>query len=150
MNEAGAIAIICAVLGGETETRHSYTIDEGTHYIRVDCETDTHVIEVGLDKRSSLDSVQQVSFASWLSGKRDKVILVNTDAQQGPTEYRVEMAARRLEVEYEGLSLEYLRLGEWRHISERFAIAIYRVPQKNIPEPLLTGRPSSKGRKKWS
>ena len=43
----------CQSLGGQTETRHNYP--QG--YVRVDCETATHVYEGGLDKRSSLDSL---------------------------------------------------------------------------------------------
>lgn len=109
MSEAEAILIICAMLGGEAESRHNYEIDGGRHHIRVDCETDTHVIEVGLDKRSSLDSVQQADFASWLSGKDGKVIIVDTDGREGPIEYRIDTAARRLGVEYETVSDEFLR-----------------------------------------
>lgn len=70
MNEADAILIICAILGGEPEVTHRYDIHDGSYSIRVDCETDTHVYEVGLDKRTSLDSVQQAAFAGWVSGKR--------------------------------------------------------------------------------
>ena len=70
MNEADAIAVICAILNGETEVRHQYSIEQGSHYVQVDCETETHVIEVGLDKRSSLDSAQQAGFAGWVSGKK--------------------------------------------------------------------------------
>jgi len=68
MTEADAIAILCAMLGGEPEVRHSYAIDGSEHYVRLDCETQTYAIEVGLDKRSSLDSVQQAEFAGWLAG----------------------------------------------------------------------------------
>jgi hypothetical protein len=109
MTEAEAILIICAMLSGEPEVRHNYEIDTGKHHIRVDCETDLHVIEVGLDKRSSLDSVQQADFASWLSGKKGKVIIVDTDGREGSIEYRIDTAARRLGVEYETVSDEFLR-----------------------------------------
>lgn len=108
MTEAEAIAIICAILGGEAEVRHSYQIDEGSHYVRIDCETETHAIEVGLDKRSSLDSVQQAEFAAWLAGKEPMVVLVDRDGQEGPVEYRVETAARRLGVKYMTFSDDYL------------------------------------------
>ena len=97
------------MLGGEPEVRHTYEIDGGKHYIRVDCETETHVIEVGLDKRSSLDSVQQADFASWLTDKSGKVIIVDTDGYEGAIEYRIDTAARRLGIEYETLSDEFLR-----------------------------------------
>lgn len=56
------------MLGGQPEARHQYTIADGNEYVVVDCETETHVIEVGLDKRSSLDSVQQAEFFAWVPG----------------------------------------------------------------------------------
>ena len=52
----------------EAEVRHEYTYPAGASYIRVDCETATHVYEGGLDKRSSLDSVQQALFAAHVTG----------------------------------------------------------------------------------
>lgn len=109
MTEAEAILIICAMLGGEPESRHNYQIQGRNHHIKVDCETETHVIEVGMDKRSSLDSVQQADFASWLSHKKSKVIIVDTDGSEGSIEYRIDTAARRLGVEYATVSDEYLR-----------------------------------------
>lgn len=108
MNEAEAIAIVCAMLGGEPEVRHSYEIADGARYVRLDCETETHAIEVGLDKRSSLDSVQQAEFAAWLAGKEPMVILINRDGIEGAMEYRVETAARRLGVAYRTYSDDYL------------------------------------------
>ena len=44
---------------GDPETRHGYTNASGRSYAQVDCETNTTVYEGGLDKRSSLDSLQQ-------------------------------------------------------------------------------------------
>lgn len=108
MTEAEAILIICAMLSGEPEVRHDYSIDEGDHYIRVDCETDTHVIEVGLDKRSSLDSVHQSEFAGWLSDKEPMAIIVDRDGAEGAIEFRIKSAARRLGVEYATYSDDYL------------------------------------------
>jgi len=108
MTEADAIAILCAMLGGEPEVRHSYAIDGSEHYVRLDCETQTYAIEVGLDKRSSLDSVQQAEFAGWLAGKEPMVILVDRDGREGAIEYRVETAAKRLGVEYRVVSDDLL------------------------------------------
>ena len=48
----------CATVNGETETRHGYTSAGGRSFVKVDCETSTTVYEGGLDKRSSLDSLQ--------------------------------------------------------------------------------------------
>jgi predicted RecB family endonuclease len=109
LNEAEAILIICAMLGDEPEARHRHTIDAGYFDIIVDCETDTQVIEVGLDKRSSLDSVQQADFAGWITGKSPMVLLVDTDATEGRFEFRIRTAATRLGVTYETISDEYLR-----------------------------------------
>lgn len=108
MTEAEAILILCSMLGGEPEVRHSYTIAEGDRYVRLDCETETHAIEVGLDKRSSLDSVQQAEFAGWLAGKEPMIVLIDRDGVEGAIEYRVETAARRLGVVYRTYSDDYL------------------------------------------
>ena len=59
----------CAEVNGERETRLYYIHPGGRSYVMVDCETATHVWEGGLDKRSSLDSVQQALFFSVISGK---------------------------------------------------------------------------------
>ena len=58
------------MVSGETETRHGYTSAGDHSYVEVDCETSTMVYEGGLDKRSSLDSVQQALFFSHVTGKR--------------------------------------------------------------------------------
>lgn len=108
MTEADAIAVICALLGGDAEVRHHYAIEGSEHYVAVDCETDTHAVEVGLDKRSSLDSVQQAEFAGWLAGKEPMVFLVDRDGREGAIEYRIETTARRLGVEYRTISADLL------------------------------------------
>ncbi len=108
MNEAEAISIICAILDGEPEVRHHFDLDEGAHYIQIDCETATHVIEVGLDKRSSLDSAQQAEFSGWLTGKKPKVIIVDRDGVEGTIEYQVRTASKRFGVEYSTMSDDYL------------------------------------------
>ena len=108
MNEAEAIAVICAILGGEPEVTHQYEINEGSYSIRLDCETDTHVIEVGLDKRSSLDSVQQAEFAGWLTGKAPMIVIVDRDGVEGPIEFRIRTAANRYGVEYTTYSDDFL------------------------------------------
>ena len=82
----------CASVGGVTETRHTYTYDGGSSYVRVDCETDTTVYEGGLDKRSSLDSLQQAQFFSALTGKAPAVVIYGTDGKEGRFEYRIRTA----------------------------------------------------------
>ena len=59
----------CDSVGGQTETRHYYTYPGGRSYIMVDCETSDVVYDGGMDRRSSLDSVQQALFASDVTGQ---------------------------------------------------------------------------------
>ena len=91
----------CAAVGGMTETRHTYTYDSGSSYVKVDCETSTTVYEGGLDKRSSLDSLQQALFFSHLTGKTPAVVLYDTDGREGRFEYRIRTACQKAGVHYE-------------------------------------------------
>lgn len=110
-------AILCAlVFGGQTEVSHGYSVGYDLHRIRVDCETDTQVIEVGLDKRSSLDSVQQALFAASLTGKTPVVVLVDTDGREGPFELRVRTVAEMIGVDYRSVTADELirlRMTSW-------------------------------------
>ena len=67
----------------------------------MDCETGTTVYEGGLDKRSSLDSLQQVLFFSVLTDKRPTVVIYDTDGQEGRFEYRIRTACQKAGVRYE-------------------------------------------------
>ncbi len=80
--------------------RHEYTYPNGKGYVRVDCETDTTVYEGGLDKRSSLDSVQQALFFAWLTGKKPAVVIYDTDGRVGKYEHRIEVACEAAGVEF--------------------------------------------------
>ena len=91
----------CARVNGEAETRHAYTSAGGRGYVEVDCETGTMVYEGGLDKRSSLDSVQQALFFSHVTGKRPAVVIYDTDGREGRFEYRIRTACRKAGVRYE-------------------------------------------------
>ena len=94
LTEADYNKIYCDSIGGQTEVRHTYTTDAGeTGYVIVDCETDTEVIEGGLDKRSSLDSVQQALFFASLTGKKPVVVIYDTDGIEGKIEYRIKIGA---------------------------------------------------------
>ncbi|MEM9854754.1 MAG: hypothetical protein AAF841_09920 [Pseudomonadota bacterium] len=111
MNEAGFIAILCGMLlGGADEPRLDYVgsydlLGEAqSNHAYIDCETDTHVIEVGLDKRSSLDSLQQAIFASVHTGKQPKIIIIDRDGKVGRWETRIRTAARAVGVEFERIS----------------------------------------------
>lgn len=94
MNEAYYIALLCgALFGGQPETVHEFTYPGGAASIRTDCENGNRVIEFGLDKRSSLDSIQQALFAAEITGKEAVVALIDTDGTMGRYEWRIARAA---------------------------------------------------------
>ncbi len=101
-NEADYNAAFCATVGGQTEVRHSYSYPGGRGYVIVDCETDTYVYEGGLDKRSSLDSVQQALFFGHLTGKIPAVVIYDTDGVAGKYEHRIRVACEIAGVEFIG------------------------------------------------
>ena len=92
--------VFCTSAGGQTEVRHAYTYPTGQSYIRVDCETEDTVYEGGLDKRSSLDSVQQALFFAHLTGKEPAVVIYDTDGQIGQYEHRIRVACEAAGVRY--------------------------------------------------
>ena len=53
------------------------------------------VYDGGLDKRSSLDSLQQALFFSVLTGKQPEVVIYDTDGQEGQFEYRIRTACQK-------------------------------------------------------
>ena len=85
----------CSKVGGRREVRHSYRYPGGTSYVSIDCETSDTVYEGGLDKRSSLDSVQQALFFSHLTGKRPAVVIYDRDGKMGRYEYRIKVACEK-------------------------------------------------------
>ncbi len=107
-NEAALNKALAAKIGGRTEVRHYYFASGRRYYVRVDIETDSHVIEGGLDKRSSLDSIQQATFAAQLSGKKGRVIIYDSDGIEGPFEYRIRIAARALGIDFQRIPLSEL------------------------------------------
>ena len=92
--------LFCASVGGKTETRHGFEYPTGRSFVRIDCETEEHVYEGGLDKRSSLDSVQQALFFGFLTGKTPAVVIYDRDGKVGRFEYRIKMACERAGVQY--------------------------------------------------
>ena len=86
----------CHSVGGITEVRHNYL----NTYIKVDCETEKMVYECGLDKRSSLDSVQQALFASVLTNKKPAVVIYDTDGKEGKYEFRIRKACEKANIKY--------------------------------------------------
>ena len=61
----------------------------------MDCETADTVDEGGLDKQSSLDSVQQALFAAHLTGKKPAVVIYTTDGKIGRYAHRIKVACER-------------------------------------------------------
>ena len=97
--------ILANSLDGQTEVSLSY--EYGTvgniprsASVRIDIITDEYVIEGGLDKRSSLDSVQQAVFAATLTDKKPAVAIYDTDSQRGKYEHRIWQAAQRLGIRF--------------------------------------------------
>ena len=90
----------CESVGGLTEIRHYYNYPGGRGYVSVDCETSDTVWEGGLDKRSSLDSVQQALFAAHVTGKQPAVVIYDTDRKEGRFEYRIKTACDRAGVNF--------------------------------------------------
>lgn len=100
-NEAYYNQLFCESVGGKTETSHSYQYpDNKKSYVKIDCETETTVYEGGIDKRSSLDSIQQALFFSILTKKEPAVVIYDTDAKVGNYEYRIQSVCERAKIRY--------------------------------------------------
>ena len=99
-NEKWYNARFCESVGGETENRLNYEYPDGKSYVKVDCETDTTVWEGGLDKRWSLDSIQQALFFASISGKQPGVVIYDTDGEFGMYEHRIKEACQLAEVTF--------------------------------------------------
>ena len=99
-NENWYNARFCDSVGGKMEVRHDYAYPSGDSYVKVDCETDTTVWEGGLDKPSSLDSIQQALFSASLSGKEPGVVIYDTDGKIGKHEYRIKEVCQLLGVTF--------------------------------------------------
>ena len=68
-----------------------------------------YVIEGGLDKRSSLDSVQQTLFASTLTGKKPVIVIYDTDGIEGRFEYRIKTVAKNLGIKFYNLNWQEIQ-----------------------------------------
>lgn len=70
-------------------------------YVRVDCETEDHVIELGLDgSASARDSLHQALFAQHLTGKKPVVILIDRDGYEGRFEFEMRHVSKAAGVLY--------------------------------------------------
>ena len=121
MKEALAIELLCALFGGEPEVRHYYVTEHGQKFILVDCESEEYVMEFGLDKRSSFDSIHQAIFASILTGKKPKIVIIDTDLQESKEEYQIRVGANELNIEHLSVYLnEIVRLMEIPAVRKQF------------------------------
>ncbi len=111
MNELASTFLLCTLLsGGETETRHYFPNIGEERYVRIDCETPTHVIEVGLDNTSSnRDSVHQALFAAILTDKTPMVIVIDTDGVEDRYQYELRKVTERAGVAYAVCSRDFVR-----------------------------------------
>lgn len=102
MGEVYLAALLCAFLAGsEEETRHYFDANGMKRHVRVDCETREHVIEIGLDGKSSArDSLHQALFFAHLTGKTPVVILIDRDRHEGRFEYEMRQVTRAAGVAY--------------------------------------------------
>jgi len=113
MTEADAILILCAMLGGEPEYRVPYTLDAVSTHVRVDCVTETHAIEMGLDTtRGAYDSVHQATFNALLLDCAPMVSLIDTDGIESQYEYQIETVSRHHGIDYAVWDVD--RLIRWR------------------------------------
>ena len=104
-NEAAFNRALALLLNGRTEVSLPYNYGNSgnttlTASVRIDIMTNKYVIEGGLDKRSSLDSIQQAVFASTLSGKEPAVAVYDTDGFWGKYEQRVWTVANELGIKF--------------------------------------------------
>ena len=111
MNELASTFLLCTLLsGGETETRHYFPNIGEERYVRIDCETPSHVIEVGLDNTpSNRDSVHQAIFAGILTGKTPMVIVIDTDGIEDRYQYELREVTKRAGVAYAVCSRDFVR-----------------------------------------
>lgn len=98
-------ALLAKQLGGQTEitVEYSYGLNNGNFLVgnvRIDIVTSQYAIEGGLDKRSSLDSIQQAVFASTQLGLKPAVAIYDTDGNWGKYEHRIWTAAKKLGVKF--------------------------------------------------
>ena len=107
LTEADYNQLYCDKIGGKTQVKHDYISDAGeAGYIYVDCETENEVIEGGLDRPASLDSVQQALFAAHITNKTPVVVIYNSDGIEGKIQYRIKIGAMRAGVEFKHITIK--------------------------------------------
>ena len=105
INEAAFNDALANFLGANQEVVFEFHFERknnenGAGKIRIDMVTDEYVIEGGLDKRSSLDSVQQATFASILSNKMPAIVIYDVDGKWGKIEHRILTVSSALGIKF--------------------------------------------------
>ena len=94
------------IINGKREIKKYYRVNNKQYYIIIDIETKTEVIEGGKDKRTSLDSIQQALFFSYLTKKKPIVVIYDTDNKFGQYEYRIQESCNKAGVEFRNIKLK--------------------------------------------
>ncbi|MEM1388764.1 MAG: hypothetical protein AAF748_11215 [Pseudomonadota bacterium] len=109
MGEVAVGALFCMLLNGAPEAQHDYGNLGGLNTISVDCETPTHVIEIGLDNTDGLrDSLHQAAFAAALTDKRPMVLVIDTDGVEDRYQYELRVVARKFDVAFGVCSADFI------------------------------------------
>ena len=135
MNELEVTLLLCAWLGsGDVETTHKFGNLGRTRAVRVDCETDTHVIEVGFDgKPASRDSLHQALFAAELTGKVPMFIVVDRDGAEGRYEQELRVVAARAGVAFARCTQDFIV--RWRMTQPYRALGLDKSLD-DLPDPV--------------
>ncbi|WP_224815336.1 hypothetical protein [Hasllibacter sp. MH4015] len=96
-----AAAICTAMFGGTDEVRTDIRLVDDAGYIRADCITDTHYIEVGFDNTASArDSIVQAVSGAVLRGLEPMVIVIDRDGVEDTHQWELEVTAARADVAF--------------------------------------------------
>jgi len=95
-------AYLCGVLlGGVEEVRTDIAVADDAGYIRADCITDTHYIEIGFDNTASArDSIVQAVSGAVLRGLEPMVIVIDRDGIEDTHQWELEVTAARADVDF--------------------------------------------------
>ncbi len=134
MSEVLLAAMLCSFLGNsDTETRQYFDNQGDRRYVRVDCETENFVVEVGLDNTdSNRDSIHQAVFASIQTGKIPYVVLIDTDGEEGRFEQEMRRVTERLGIGYTTCSQGFIE--RWAATSGFRALGLDKSLD-DLPQP---------------
>lgn len=110
-------AICAAMFGGADEVQTDIILNDDAGYIRADCITDTHYIEVGFDNTaSSRDSIVQAVSGAIQRGLEPMVVVIDTDGVEDTHQWELEVTAARADVAFRVVHVNTaLRMAMTRH-----------------------------------